>query len=70
MWTVDGTAAAVITGLLGAFAYMVGFVRGHGAGVKETERRWSEAVGRADDRRQHPTDVPIKPPRRSQVNGY
>jgi hypothetical protein len=45
--------ADVIFAALAAFllGYGVGIVHGDTIGTKETERRWSEAVGRADDAR-------------------
>lgn len=35
--------------------YVVGFVRGMDAGTTDTERRWSDAVGRADAERERKT---------------
>jgi membrane protein DedA with SNARE-associated domain len=45
----------MIIGLVGALVgfgigYLWGFIWGERAGTLDTERRWSEAVGRANDR--------------------
>jgi hypothetical protein len=43
-------------GLGGLIGWFGGAAYGYLAGVKETERRWSDAVGRADDARRQAAD--------------
>ena len=44
MWTLIGIVVSVLL-------FIVAWFAGYSIGVRDTEERWSEAVGRAEDRR-------------------
>ena len=50
MWT-DIAVGFVFGAVVSSVSGLIGYVFGWNAGTKDTERRWAEAVGRADDAR-------------------
>ena len=46
-----------IAGTAAVLAYMIGFVFGYGSGTTATEKRWSEAVAKAEWADRYPTGV-------------
>lgn len=44
------SSICALIGISSAIWALVGFVTGYNYGVKDTERRWSDAVGRFNDK--------------------